>query len=73
MKKGTSNTYLKNIKAERVRAGLTQDQLAKKLGISGTSYNLKENGSRQFTVDELMLIAATLSTDPDTLLKMPSA
>lgn len=67
------SSYLANIKAERVRAGLTQEELAKKMGIGVTSYNLKENGTRQFSVDELMLIANALGTDPETLLKMPSA
>ena len=65
------NSFLDNIKAERVRAGLTQEELAKKVGISVTSYNLKETGTRQFSVDELMLIANALGTDPEALLKMP--
>lgn len=64
-------SYLNNIKAERVRAGLTQTYLAEKLGISLTSYCLKETGARRFTVDELILIANTLGTDPETLLKVP--
>ena len=68
---GKSN-YLGNIRAERARAELTQEQMAKKLGISVTTYNLKETGTRHFSVDELILIAATLGTDPETLLKMPS-
>ena len=65
-------SYLDNIKAERVRAGLTQEELAKKMGIGVTSYNLKENGTRQFSVVELMLIANALGTNPEALLKMPS-
>ena len=67
----TKATYLSNIKAERVRAGLTQEQLAKKLGISATSYNLKETGARHFTVEELMLLAAAVNSDPESLLKTP--
>lgn len=66
------SSYLDNIKAERVRAGLTQEELAKKMGIGVTSYNLKENGTRQFSVVELMLIANALGTNPEALLKMPS-
>lgn len=66
------NSFLDNIKAERVRAGLTQEELAKKVGISVTSYNLKETGTRQFSVVELIIIATVLGTDPENLLKVPS-
>lgn len=69
----TTAIYLNNIRAERARLKMSQGQLAKKLGISATSYNLKETGNRQFTVEELILIARALDTDPETLLKIPSA
>lgn len=58
-----------NIKAERVRKGLTQAELAKKLGLSVTSYNQKELGHIQFRLDEFIHICHVLDTDPETLLK----
>lgn len=60
---------LNNIKAERIRVGLTQQEVAKKLGLSTTSYNMKENGNRQFHLDEFIDLCHILATDPETLLK----
>jgi putative transcriptional regulator len=56
MAKKKRNAFLK-LKALRVENGYTQADLAKKLGISETSYILKENGHREFTLDEAELIA----------------
>ena len=69
MTKKAGMEYLNNIKAERARKGLTQVDMAKRLGMSETTYIFKENGRRQFTINELMLIAVILGTDPETLLK----
>ena len=63
----TINPHI-NIRAERVRAGMTQLDMAKRLGMSVTAYNLKESGKRQFSLDEFILICEILDTDPDTLL-----
>ena len=45
----------RNIKAERVRLGYTQSFVADKLKISKTTYNLKENGKREFTETEIIV------------------
>ncbi|MCX4355789.1 MAG: helix-turn-helix transcriptional regulator [Oscillospiraceae bacterium] len=37
------------LKAERVRRGYTQEQIAKELGVSVAVYCLKENGKTAFT------------------------
>lgn len=58
----------RNIRAERVRCGFTQLEMAQKLGLSATGYNHKENGKRQFTLEEFVAICKILETDPDTLL-----
>ncbi len=58
----------RNIRAERVRCGFTQLQMAHKLGLSATGYNHKENGKRQFTLEEFILICKILEVDPDTLI-----
>jgi transcriptional regulator with XRE-family HTH domain len=59
---------INNIKAERVRKGLSQCETAKKLGISTTSYNQKESGKVQFKLDEFIHLCHVLGTDPETLL-----
>lgn len=59
----------RNIRAERVRHGLTQIQMARKLGLSATGYNHKENGKRQFTLEEFVLICKILGANPDSLIR----
>ncbi len=58
----------RNIRAERVRCGFTQLEMASKLGLSATGYNHKENGKRQFTLDEFVLICNILGVNPDSLI-----
>lgn len=41
----------------RKEAGLSQQQMADKLGISVTSYGDKERGIKSFTMDEMFLIS----------------
>lgn len=41
-----------NIRAFRILHRFTQDEIAKKLNISKTSYNNKENGKTAFTLKE---------------------
>ena len=62
-----NNLPINNIRAERVRKGLTQKEMAKKLGLSVTSYNQKESGKVQFNLDEFIQICYVLDTDPETL------
>jgi putative transcriptional regulator len=45
---------LKGLRAER---GLTQLDMAKKLGISETSYVLRETGKREFKLSEMGIIS----------------
>ncbi|MGI6434444.1 MAG: helix-turn-helix transcriptional regulator [Syntrophomonadaceae bacterium] len=59
----------RNIRAERVRCGLTQLEMARKLGLSATGYNHKENGRRQLTLEEFVLICKILGANPDTLIR----
>ena len=41
------------LKAKRVELGLTQQEMADKLGITTTTYCFKENGKREFTISEI--------------------
>lgn len=55
------------LKAERTRLGLTQNDMASLLSISVPSYCQKENGNRPFTQKEISIIAEKLSLSPERL------
>lgn len=48
------------LKAKRVEHGLTQTDLANKLGIDISTYNAKEQGKRNFTIKEVLRILTIL-------------
>lgn len=48
------------LKSKRVLFDLTQAEIAKELGITIKSYNAKENGKREFTLDEAKKISSLL-------------
>lgn len=45
------------LRACRVNAGLTQDELASKLGVSAATINSWEQGNTKITVDKLMALS----------------
>lgn len=47
----------------RKEQGITQKELADKLGISETAYRQKEKGKRAFRSDEMFIIADILGKD----------
>ena len=47
----------------RIEKGITQRELAQKLGISETAYRQKEKGKRAFKSDEMFIIADILEKD----------
>ncbi|MGL4914478.1 MAG: helix-turn-helix transcriptional regulator [Romboutsia sp.] len=51
---------LKILKSKRALLGLTQVQAAHKMGINIKSYNLKENGKRLFSLDEVVKVSKVL-------------
>jgi transcriptional regulator with XRE-family HTH domain len=51
-----------NMRFYRKKAGLTQDQLAKKLKKSKSWVSLKENGQRKVTTEDADLIANAIGT-----------
>ncbi len=59
----------RNIRAARVKCGFTQREMARRLGLSATGYNHKENGKRQFTLEEFVLICKILEANPDSLIR----
>ncbi|EZY71522.1 helix-turn-helix transcriptional regulator [Staphylococcus aureus] len=52
---------LKGLRAER---GLTQKDMAKILKMNTTTYRKKENGERDFTLQEVALAQKELNIDP---------
>ena len=51
---------LRILKSKRILFNLTQEEIAKEVGINIESYNLKENGKREFTLDEAKKISNLL-------------
>ena len=62
--KNTMTVNLLRIKAERVANGLTQEELAKKLGWACSQYAKRENGFVSFSADELMAVVKILGFSP---------
>lgn len=53
------------IKAERVRAGFSQEEMARELNCSTNTYNLKENGKASFTLPEVLAFCKAVGlSDP---------
>lgn len=55
------------IKSERARLGYNQQFVADKLGISKSTYNLKENGKREFTETEMRILSTIFKKSLDEL------
>lgn len=59
----------RSLKAGRIEAGYTQEELAYKIGIAKSTYNLKENGKRNFTEKEMIMISYILNKTMDELFR----
>lgn len=51
---------LVKLKGKRVEKGLSQEEISKLLDMALSTYNLKENGSREFTMTECINIMKIL-------------
>ena len=58
-----------NIKSQRLKRGLSQEELAEKCDISRNSVSLIETGKINPTIIRIIDIANVLGTDVDTLIK----
>jgi len=63
------NIIRNNVKAERVRCGYTQEDLAKVLEISKSAYSKLEQGQRTFSLEHLITISNFLNVELPSLLK----
>lgn len=51
------------VKAARVNAGMTQQEVAKKLNLSLTGYARKESGKSRFYIDEIIMLSKLFGVD----------
>ena len=60
----------KKIKDLRIKNKITQKQMADFFNINFSTYSLKENGKRQFTVQELKALAGIFKVKMDDLIEV---
>nr|DAE54152.1 MAG TPA: helix-turn-helix domain protein [Caudoviricetes sp.] len=58
------------LKEYRVKNGYTQKEMANFLNIKQNSYSRKENGRRQFTIDELLALEKVFKISISDLLQL---
>ena len=61
----------RTLKSIRADLGLTQEEMAKKLGLSTTSYKLRETGKRPLLARELLQISV-MSSIPCENIEIPA-
>ncbi len=60
----------KKIRDLRIKNNITQKQMADFFNINFSTYSLKENGKRQFTVQELKALAGIFKVKMDDLIEV---
>lgn len=60
-----------NVRAEAARAGLTQSELARALGVSRMAVSDRYRGRTPWTLDELEVVGAILGLEPAEFLARP--
>jgi transcriptional regulator with XRE-family HTH domain len=58
-----------NVRAARIRAGLTQAQLAERTGLTQQYVSLVEAGHRNITIDTMAALARVIGRDVSVLLR----
>lgn len=53
------------LKSERVKLGITQKNICKKLEINAATYSKKENGVIEFKASEIMILKEVLKLTPE--------
>lgn len=65
------NDFADRLKAARRASGMTQKEVAEKIGVAKSTYSLYESGKRTPLVEGVKLIAKTLGVTADELLGLP--
>lgn len=60
------------IKAQRIKSGMTIQQVADKLGVARITYAKQESGTENLSLDTLSRIASALSCSVEVILKPKS-
>ncbi|WP_420909345.1 helix-turn-helix transcriptional regulator [Aneurinibacillus migulanus] len=63
---------LENVKETRKSCGLTQEEVAKHLGMTKCNYSKKENGQLRFSIDEALKLSQLFSTTIEKLFSLSS-
>lgn len=64
----TDERFAENIRAERARSDLTQEQLASKAGVTAATITGYERGTTTPTLKTLYKLAVALNTTPNVLM-----
>ena len=62
------NIFCKNLKSARIKAGMTQEQIASAVGVAVTTYSNWELGKREPNVLKIKALAKVLGVTGDYLL-----
>lgn len=61
---------LKNVKETRRSCGLTQEEVARYLGMTKCNYSKKENGQLRFSIDEAFKLSQLFKTTIEELFSL---
>ena len=67
------NCFHENLKNARINAGMSQADLADRLGVARSTYSLYESGKREPGILKIKALADILGVSGDMLLGVPSA
>lgn len=63
--------FYENLKNARLQSGLTQNDVAERIGVAKSTYSLYESGNREPNVNTIKKLARVLDVSADTLLGLP--
>lgn len=68
-----SERFNDNLKRTRLKRGLSQKEVAEKIGVAKSTYSLYESGNREPNVETIKKISEILDVSADTLLGLEDA
>lgn len=67
-----SDKFHENLKQARINSGMTQAEIAEKIGVAKSTYSLYESGRREPDVQKIKQLASALNMTGDELLGIES-